>query len=115
MPAEFSVVNDDIMKVPSDVLLLKHAGDFYGADEGVATHLVNTRRCSRDELTVEPGHHVIIDTRGAIGPKRVMFLGTTGIGLFDYAELQHFATAGVRPIRACRSGAPGGRREWPQG
>lgn len=95
MPTEFSVANDDIMKVSSDMLLLKHAGDFYAADESVAALLLNTQRCSREELQLLPDQHVIIDTRGAMGPKRVMFLGTAGIGQFGYAEMQHFASLAI--------------------
>jgi hypothetical protein len=68
MRTEINVINDDIMNVPSDLLLLKHAGAFYGADEIVATKLLEAKGCSRDKLKLKPKSHVIIETRGAITP-----------------------------------------------
>src|SRR4051812_47299232 len=91
MKPSFEVVNDDIANVASDLLLLKHSAGFFGGDAQVADLLVKAKRCRSDELALKPGHYAIIETNGVIGPKRVMFLGTSGLQDFGYTEMRHFA------------------------
>lgn len=98
MRTKFNVVNDDIMKVPSDLLLLKHADGFYGADEAVAEILLNTKKCSKKELNLKPNSHVIIETRGAIAPSHVMFLGTSALAEFGYDEMRDFASHAIEVL-----------------
>jgi len=91
MRTQFTVMTGDILKVPSDLLLLKHAGTFYGVDSIVATELFNAKRCSKNELELEPKKHVIIDTKGTLAATKVMFLGTRSIDSFGYDEMREFA------------------------
>ena len=48
---EFAVQEGDVTTVPSDLLLLKHAENFYGADEAVAMCLVLAKLCTWDDLS----------------------------------------------------------------
>jgi len=95
---EFSVQLGDVLDVPSDLLLLKHAQHFFGADEAVARQLVSERLCSEADLRVKPGNFVIIDTQEAIAPKRVMFLGTPPLHDFTYDEMREFAQKAIEKL-----------------
>lgn len=92
---EFSVQLGDVLDVPSDMLLLKHAQHFFGADKAVAGRLVSEGLCSEEDLRVKSGDFVIIDTKGAIAPKRVMFLGTPPLHDFTYDEMREFAQKAI--------------------
>jgi hypothetical protein len=95
---DFLVQGGDVIKVPSDLLLLKFAQNFYGADEAVASRLVGRGVCSQAELRPAPGDFVAIETKGAIAPKRVLFLGTPPLRSFKYSEMQVFARRAIEKI-----------------
>lgn len=99
---EFTVVNDDIKRVPSDLMLLKHAGAFYGIDQQIAEILVKANRCREIDLKVRSSFrtishigsrddHVVVEAQGAVAARRVMFLGTPSLSHFGYPEMRHFA------------------------
>lgn len=95
---QFAVQNADVVDVPSDLLLLKYAQHFYGADRAVATQLVSSRVCTEGQLQPAPGEFVVIETEGAIAPKRVLFLGTPPLRSFTYGEMEKFAYRAVEKI-----------------
>src|SRR2546423_13629433 len=95
MKPSFEVVTDDIAAVPSDILLLKHADGFYGADAKIAEILVKAKRCRENELALKPEQWAIIETHGTIAPARVMFLGTPPLQDFGYSEMRHLAHRAV--------------------
>ena len=92
---EYEVRLGDVLKEPSDLLLLKHAQGFYGADEAVASALIVSHLCRDKDLQLEPGEHTIIETKGIIAPARVMFLGTPNLSAFCYEEMQQFARRSI--------------------
>jgi hypothetical protein len=91
MSTKFNVVNDDITRVPSDVVLLKHAGGFFGADEVIANRLATAGRCSKEDLALLPKTHLIVDSTGVISSDHVVFLGTLPLFDFGYNEMREFA------------------------
>ena len=95
MPTEFDVVNDDIIAVPADLVLLRYAKGFHGADKIVATNVVDAKRCSRAELDLKPNDHKIILTEGTLAADRVMFLGTPSLPDFDYMGMRRFAKLAI--------------------
>ncbi len=96
--AQFVVKPGDVLKVPSDLLLLKHAQDFYGADKAVADRLVGSGLCELSALRCAPGASVVIETRGSMAPERVMFLGTKPLPEFTYGEMRAFARRAVERL-----------------
>jgi hypothetical protein len=88
----------DVVKVPSDLLLLKFAQEFYGADEVVASRLVGGGVCRQDELRPAPGDFVAVETKGIIAPNRVLFLGTPPLRSFNYSEMEVFARRAIEKI-----------------
>jgi len=104
MPVELTLQIGDVTQVPSDVLLLKYAQGFYGADAQVASALTDRGICGESRIQPEPWQAKIVDTRGVIAPSRVMFLGTPPLGGFRYREMQRFAREAIEVLR--KSGTP---------
>src|SRR5262245_56309107 len=80
----------DVNEIPSDLLLLKHAGSFYGADESVAVRLMQRKVCREEEISPADGAIALVETRGAVAPQRVLFLGTPRLGKFRYNQMRQF-------------------------
>jgi hypothetical protein len=95
---EFIVQQGDVLEVSSDLLLLKHAQSFYGADKAVARRLLSQGLCTEDGIRPEPGGFVVVETKGSIAPKRVMFLGTPPLGGFTYDAMQVFARSAIEKV-----------------
>src|SRR5579864_5239606 len=52
--AEFEVKEGDVVAEPADLLLLKFAQHFYGADEAVASRLISAALCTEEQLRPPP-------------------------------------------------------------
>jgi hypothetical protein len=96
--AEFAVEQGDILRHPADLLLVKYAQAFYGADEAAASHLVAAGLCSTNDLQPKPGDYVVVETKNTIPAKRVMFLGVPPLRSFMYAEMELFAKRAIETI-----------------
>jgi hypothetical protein len=99
-PIEIVVQCADVARVPSDLLLLKHAQAFYGADQAIAARLEERGVCRESQLSAAPGKHVLVESAKAIAPARTLFLGTVGLREFGYREMRHFARRAIEVIGA---------------
>lgn len=95
MPTKFTVQQNDITSVPSDLLLLKHAKGFHGGDLAVANALIVAGICSEKEISPREDDFVIVETNRVIAPSRVMFVGTPHLRDFSYAQMYHFAARAI--------------------
>lgn len=95
MPTTFTVQQDDITRVPADLLLLKHAKGFHGADLIVANELTAAGVCAEHEISPHPDGFAIVDAKKAIAPSRVMFVGTPPLRDFSYGQMRHFARRAI--------------------
>lgn len=95
---EFAVKEGDVIHESADLLLLKFAQGFYGADRTVAARLVTAGVCNEKEIQPRPGEFIVIETQDAIAPKRVMFLGTPPLRSFSYNEMVLFARRAIEKI-----------------
>src|SRR5215831_11666506 len=95
MPTTFTVQQDDVTRVPSDLLLLKHARGFHGADLIVANELTAAGVCTGQEISPHPDGFAIIDPKKVIAPSRVMFVGTLPLRDFSYGQMRHFARRAI--------------------
>jgi hypothetical protein len=98
MPIEISVQCADVANVASDLLLLKHARRFYGADEAVAARLTEHGVCQAADIAPPDGAHVLLETSGAIAALRTLFLGTSWLHNFRYREMTQFARRAIKII-----------------
>jgi len=95
MSIEFFVECDDVARVASDVLLLKYAGGFYGADRVVAEILIAGGASREDDIRPEAGHYALVESRNLLAPKRVLFVGTKDLYDFSYDDMVVFARKAI--------------------
>ncbi|HEX4588802.1 MAG TPA: hypothetical protein VH120_02655 [Gemmataceae bacterium] len=95
MRVEVSVECADVATVPSDLLLLKYAQDFYGADQAVVARLAERGVCRESDIAPANGEHVLFDTAAVLPAARTVFLGTPRLRGFRYREMQQFARRAI--------------------
>jgi hypothetical protein len=95
MATRFSVQQNNIAELSSDLLLLKHAKGFHGGDLAVANLLTNAGTCTEAEISPHPDDYAIIGGGKAVAPARVMFVGTPHLRDFSYTEMHHFAARAI--------------------
>jgi hypothetical protein len=98
MSIEISVQCADVAGIPSDLLVLKHAQNFHGADQAVAARLTERRICTEADIAPANGEHVLLETAKAIAAKRTLFLGTPRLREFRYREMTLFARRAIKII-----------------
>lgn len=87
---ELAIEYGDVKTFSADVLALKYAQQFYGADRTVAEALVGYG-IAKDDLRATIEKPVYIDTRGAIQAKHVLFVGVKPLKNLRYTEIQALA------------------------
>jgi hypothetical protein len=98
MPTKFTIQQNDITSVPSDVLLLKHAKGFHGGDLVVANELMVAGICSETEISPKQDDFVVVETDNVIAPARVLFVGTPPLRDFSYGQMYHFAARAIEIV-----------------
>lgn len=99
-PIKTTIVQQDVTEVPADLLLLKYARSFHGADETVAVRLLQRGACGEAEISPDEGEAALVETQGAIAAERVLFLGTPRLGKFRYKEMRTFTKRAIELIGA---------------
>lgn len=85
----FEIIKGNVLSFSSDVLILKYARKFFGADLQVAqTFLVNGDII--DEMSLKRKEHVLRETNGLIGSQHVLYVPTVGPKQFSYSEIRSF-------------------------
>ncbi|MCR9142643.1 MAG: hypothetical protein NXI24_10360 [bacterium] len=87
----FTIEFRDITACPADVVVLKHARKFYGADRIVKESLTETG-VPEDLMRPADGAHSLIQTRGGIRAPLALYLGTARLGAFQYALIREFVS-----------------------
>jgi hypothetical protein len=95
MSLPVTVVQDDVASVEADVLLLKYARSFHGADEAVALRLTGAGACGEREISPDEGESCLVPTLGAIRAERVLLLGTARLNEFRYTQMRQFARRAI--------------------
>jgi hypothetical protein len=86
---EFSIEQGDITSFDSDVIAIKYAQDFYGADKKVKEAL------SKVGLSIdrpEAGNYSYLETRDRILARRVLCVPVLSMQVLKYQDIQEFAT-----------------------
>lgn len=95
MDQRISVKLADVVDFPCDVLVLKFAQGFYGADELVATKLSND---PEQDIRPEPGSYVLLPSSGKVAAKNVLFVGVRHLNTFDYTQIRKFASYALQVL-----------------
>lgn len=89
------VEHSDITTFPCDVIVLKYARAFFGADKMVASLL--TSRVSDPPLIAPlPGDHVLLPSKGETAAPYVLFLGVVDLYSFEYEQIREFASSSLK-------------------
>lgn len=99
---EFAVMPGDIFEFDGDVIALKYAQAFYGADEQLALALQNAG-VSIDTLQPGVGEYRYRETLGYARASHVLLTGVQRLTLFGYPEIREFA---ARVIQGVNTYAP---------
>jgi hypothetical protein len=87
----------DIRDVAADVVVLKHAQSFYGADAVVAATLTQDPRRTL-EVSPAPGDFALVDSAHNLASPHVLFVGVSPLSHFEYQEIRAFANRTIEII-----------------
>ena len=96
---EISIVQADALAFGADVLVLKHAQALYGVDAQVVRRLDDNRGGVFAAVPLPPiGAVSLVDSRGLLGARNLLFLGVEPLGQFGYAEIRAFARDSLKAL-----------------
>lgn len=98
MSLEIEIKCVDITEISVDLIVLKHAQGFFGADKLVAKKLTEKDKPIKDMAPSE-GEHLIFQTFGKIKAKSVVFIGVTKLVKFRYGKIREFSKKAMKIIR----------------
>lgn len=96
----FQIQKGDITSVKADVVALKFAQGFHGADAAVARALEIEIGLPKEALIVPSGHHILVEAQGAIGAPRVLYVGLPPLWGLGYSEIRDFSRKVLEIIAA---------------
>lgn len=100
MRVQLAVHRGNVLDFPADVLLLKYARSFHGADQAVSSRLVAAGLATEAQLEPAVWDPVLLSTRGVLASQRLLLLGTPALRQFGYPEMRVFARKAVSVLAA---------------
>jgi len=88
MNQQIAVECSDITDFACDVVVLKYAQAFFGADKAVASRIVDDYEQS---IAPRVGEYVLLPSKGKIAARQALFIGVPSLYQFDYGEIRKFA------------------------
>ncbi len=100
---DIRVLQGDALELAADVLVLKYAQEAYGVDELVIDRLGAAGYAVRNTLP-KPDDYKLIDARGQLGAKCVLFVGVVPLRTFGYEAIREFSKRALSAlaISKCR-------------
>ena len=96
---EVSIVQADALAFGADVLILKYAQALYGVDAHVVRRLDGNTGGVFAAVPLPPvGSVSLVDARGLLGARDVLFVGVQPLGQFGYAEIREFARHALKAL-----------------
>jgi hypothetical protein len=89
----------DIKKFAADVVALKYAQDFHGADEAVALALAGGE-ISKTALHPKVGEHVFVETKGDIKAPHALFVGVPPLWELSYTHIRSLSAHALSALAA---------------
>jgi hypothetical protein len=93
-----SVQHGDVLDAACDVLVLKHAQGFYGAD-GVVANRLSVTQPGLMGLSLPPDKYKLFPTEGTVSAEQVLFLGVVQLYRFDYGQIRSFARYALKILQ----------------
>lgn len=94
---ELRLQQGDITTIKAEVVALKYAQKFHGADSGVAVALQQVG-WTLEGLSPHIGEQQLVETRGGIAAPSALFVGVPSLDSFDYSEIRHFSETVLRTL-----------------
>src|SRR5262245_56893365 len=94
MVASIGVLRGDVLHTACDVLVLKYAQGFYGADREVALALGLMSKWAG----LASGEHLLVPSDGKLPCKNVLFCGVSRLWDFGYSEIRAFAARAMSTL-----------------
>lgn len=95
MSLTISVECADIVDFSCDVLVLKYAQAFYGADALVANLLRPNRL---ETVSPRPSKYALLSSEGKLSAKNVLFIGVLPLYQFDYGQIREFSSYSLQVL-----------------
>lgn len=96
----------NVIDVAADVLILKHAQGFHGADEAVYLRLLQANVCDEDSIQPKTNESTWIESKGSIAAENVVFIGTPALRDFRYREVRSLSRRAIQIIAASKRPVP---------
>ncbi len=96
--AKITVRQGDILSTDCDVIALKYAQAFYGADKAVAGRLLEYGTAP-ESLSPADGSHVLVRSKGAVQARDILFVGTPSMESFSYPDIRRLSAAVLRILK----------------
>lgn len=100
---QITLEEGDITTFAADVVALKYAQNFYGADLVVANLLGNSNSDLLSQRFPEPGNILLAESQGAVTAPQVLFVGTPSLRHMGYEQVRRFA---ARALSGLADAAP---------
>lgn len=94
----FTIEYRDITECPADVVILKHARKFYGADQAVKEALAR-HGVPEDLMRPVEGAHLLLETRSGIRAPHALYIGTARVGAFHYNLIRQFVVEALKILK----------------
>lgn len=94
----------DALKTKADVLVLKYAQEFYGADSLAFSKLAVFHKNLERKLP-KPKDFLFIESLGSLGARHVLFTGVIDIFQFRYKEIREFSFSSVKYLMEVKPNA----------
>jgi hypothetical protein len=88
---EFVIEQGNVLDFDADVLALKFATGFHGADAAVARALFPDVNERETRIHPEIGEHILLETHGAIRAPLALYVGATYPRHFNYEQIRQFS------------------------
>lgn len=87
----------DALTFKADVLVLKYAQEFHGADLLAFSKLAVAHKGLEEKLP-KPNEFLLLESRGSLGAEHVLFTGVADISRFRYKEIRNFAFSSLKHL-----------------
>jgi hypothetical protein len=91
----------DALKIKADVLVLKYAQEFYGADSVAFSKLAILHRNLEKKLP-KPNDFLFLESLGSLGAEYVLFAGVPELHNFRYKEIRKFSFNSLQHLAAIK-------------
>jgi hypothetical protein len=95
---EIAVRQGNILDIDCDVIALKYAQKFYGADAAVVKRLV-TSGIDPETLCPPAGSHLLIQSKGSVPAREILFVGLPAITSFSYQDVRRLGSSVLRILK----------------